>query len=72
MALKASLSPDGSRRAHRQTAGTLTLGDLEVRRLGYGAMRITGPGSIEHLEEDVAAAALQLSDGEFSALNAAA
>ncbi|HXV05819.1 MAG TPA: aldo/keto reductase [Solirubrobacterales bacterium] len=27
------------------TAGTLRLGgDLEVRRLGYGAMRITGPG----------------------------
>ena len=25
-------------------AGTLTLGDLEVDRLGYGAMRITGPG----------------------------
>ena len=26
-------------------AGTLTLGgDLEVRRLGYGAMRITGSG----------------------------
>jgi pyridoxine 4-dehydrogenase len=27
-----------------ETAGTLALGDLEVRRLGYGAMRITGPG----------------------------
>lgn len=28
-----------------ETAGTLRLGgDLEVRRLGYGAMRITGPG----------------------------
>jgi pyridoxine 4-dehydrogenase len=25
-------------------AGTLTLGDLTVNRLGYGAMRITGPG----------------------------
>jgi len=25
-------------------AGTLMLGDLEVDRLGYGAMRITGPG----------------------------
>jgi pyridoxine 4-dehydrogenase len=25
-------------------AGTITLGDLEVSRLGYGAMRITGPG----------------------------
>jgi pyridoxine 4-dehydrogenase len=27
-----------------ETAGTLTLGDLEVRRLGFGAMRITGSG----------------------------
>jgi pyridoxine 4-dehydrogenase len=27
-----------------ETVGTLTLGDLEVRRLGYGAMRITGEG----------------------------
>jgi pyridoxine 4-dehydrogenase len=26
------------------TAGTLRLGDLEVRRLGFGAMRITGEG----------------------------
>ena len=26
------------------TAGTLRLGDLEVRRLGFGAMRITGDG----------------------------
>ncbi len=26
------------------TAGTVTLGDLEVRRLGFGAMRLTGPG----------------------------
>ncbi|MDQ2960879.1 MAG: aldo/keto reductase [Candidatus Dormibacteraeota bacterium] len=26
------------------SAGTVTLGDLEVRRLGYGAMRITGQG----------------------------
>jgi len=25
-------------------AGTITLGDLEVDRLGFGAMRITGPG----------------------------
>ena len=25
-------------------AGTLTIGDLEVDRLGFGAMRITGPG----------------------------
>jgi pyridoxine 4-dehydrogenase len=28
-----------------ETAGTARLGDLEVRRLGYGAMRITGPGT---------------------------
>lgn len=27
-----------------ETAGTVTLGDLEVRRLGFGAMRITGEG----------------------------
>jgi pyridoxine 4-dehydrogenase len=27
-----------------ETAGTLRLGDLEVRRLGFGAMRITGEG----------------------------
>jgi aryl-alcohol dehydrogenase-like predicted oxidoreductase len=26
------------------SAGTIELGDLRVRRLGYGAMRITGPG----------------------------
>jgi pyridoxine 4-dehydrogenase len=25
-------------------AGTFTLGDMEVRRMGFGAMRITGPG----------------------------
>jgi aryl-alcohol dehydrogenase-like predicted oxidoreductase len=25
-------------------AGTITIGDLEVGRLGYGAMRITGRG----------------------------
>lgn len=27
-----------------QLSGTLTLGDLTVNRLGYGAMRLTGPG----------------------------
>jgi aryl-alcohol dehydrogenase-like predicted oxidoreductase len=27
-----------------ESVGTLTLGDLEVRRLGFGAMRITGEG----------------------------
>jgi pyridoxine 4-dehydrogenase len=27
-----------------QASGTFRLGDLEVRRMGYGAMRITGPG----------------------------
>ena len=25
-----------------ESVGTLTLGDIEVRRLGFGAMRITG------------------------------
>jgi pyridoxine 4-dehydrogenase len=28
----------------KETAGTLRLGDLEVKRLGFGAMRITGEG----------------------------
>jgi pyridoxine 4-dehydrogenase len=27
-----------------ETAGTITIGDRTVRRLGFGAMRITGPG----------------------------
>jgi pyridoxine 4-dehydrogenase len=27
-----------------RAAGTFILGDMEVRRMGYGAMRITGPG----------------------------
>jgi aryl-alcohol dehydrogenase-like predicted oxidoreductase len=27
-----------------ESVGTLRLGDLEVRRLGFGAMRVTGPG----------------------------
>src|SRR6186713_910549 len=27
-----------------ETAGTLTVGERRVRRLGFGAMRITGPG----------------------------
>ncbi len=27
-----------------ETAGTMTLGDRTVRRLGYGAMRVTGRG----------------------------
>src|SRR3954470_17558689 len=27
-----------------RAAGAFTLGDMEVRRMGYGAMRITGPG----------------------------
>ena len=29
--------------ATAQTAGTLQLGDLSVNRLGYGAMRLSGP-----------------------------
>src|ERR687898_3618880 len=28
------------------TAGTVTLGDLTVNRMGFGAMRLTGPGVI--------------------------
>ena len=27
-----------------QAAGTFTLGDMEVRRMGFGAMRLTGRG----------------------------
>ena len=27
-------------------AGTVTLGDLTVNRMGFGAMRLTGPGVI--------------------------
>ena len=27
-----------------ENAGTIEIGDRRVRRLGYGAMRITGPG----------------------------
>src|SRR5256886_4254145 len=27
-----------------QAAGTFTLGDMEVRRMGFGAMRVTGRG----------------------------
>jgi pyridoxine 4-dehydrogenase len=30
--------------ATAQQAGTFTLGDMEVRRMGFGAMRLTGPG----------------------------
>jgi aryl-alcohol dehydrogenase-like predicted oxidoreductase len=100
------------------SAGTLTIGgDLEVRRLGYGAMRITGKGvwgppedpdearavlrrvaeahgastgqvalawllrrspvvvpipgtsSVAHLEENVAATDIELSDAELEALD---
>lgn len=29
---------------HMQPAGTFMLGDLSVRRLGYGAMQLAGPG----------------------------
>src|SRR3954464_10948288 len=30
--------------ATAHASGTFRLGELEVRRMGYGAMRITGPG----------------------------
>ena len=36
-------------------AGTFRLGDLEVRRLGFGAMRITGPGVWGEPEDPAAA-----------------
>lgn len=93
-------------------SGTFTIGgDLTVRRLGFGAMRITGPGiwgepadlaearrvltrlpsqvalswvlrrspvmlpipgtgQVKHLEENTAAAALELSPEDFAALDA--
>jgi pyridoxine 4-dehydrogenase len=34
----------GTVSGNEATLGTLRLGDLPVRRLGFGAMRITGPG----------------------------
>ena len=43
-----------------ESVGTLTLGDLEVRRLGFGAMRITGEGAWgEPAEHDGALAVLR-------------
>jgi len=43
-----------------ESVGTLTLGDLEVRRLGFGAMRITGEGVWgEPAEHDEALAVLR-------------
>jgi pyridoxine 4-dehydrogenase len=45
----------GTIRLEDATAGTMTLGDLTVRRLGFGAMRITGP-SIWGPPDDVGAA----------------
>jgi aryl-alcohol dehydrogenase-like predicted oxidoreductase len=68
-------------------AGTFTIGgDLTVNRLGYGAMRITGPGtwgppvdkvilpipgtsSIKHLEENIAAASLELPQAAYDELS---
>jgi pyridoxine 4-dehydrogenase len=37
-------SHSGTVSSNEATLGTLRLGDLTVRRLGFGAMRITGPG----------------------------
>jgi pyridoxine 4-dehydrogenase len=92
------------RRTTAAAAGTVDVGgDLTVNRLGYGAMRITGPGiwgdppdpdraraalrravwllarspqmlpipgsgSPEHVEQNVAAAGIELSPDEFTAI----
>ena len=68
-------------------AGTIDVGgDLTINRLGFGAMRITGPGiarspqilpipgsgSPEHVEQNVAAASIELSPDEISAITKAA
>lgn len=39
-------------------SGTFTIGDLEVVRLGFGAMRVTGPGIWDYPEDREAALAL--------------
>src|SRR5437660_21579 len=45
MSSKMTMDTDTGLKADARAAGTLTLGgDLNVRRLGFGAMRITGPG----------------------------
>jgi pyridoxine 4-dehydrogenase len=45
MSLKTTMDRDTSLKADAKAAGTLMLGgDLKVRRLGFGAMRIAGPG----------------------------
>jgi hypothetical protein len=48
-------------------SGTFMLGDKLVRRLGYGAMHLSGPGIfgppiLAHLRENLAAVELSLSD----------
>jgi len=46
----------------------LKVGDLAVNRLGFGAMRVCGPG-IWGPPADRAAASLQLSAADLAALN---
>jgi aryl-alcohol dehydrogenase-like predicted oxidoreductase len=49
-------------------AGTWKLGDLSVNRRGFGAMRLPGTGNPDHLEENVAAAAIHLSADDLARL----
>ncbi len=46
-------------------------GDLTVNRLGSGAMRIPGSGDPEHVEQNVAAAAIELTAEEIGAITLA-
>src|SRR5947209_293286 len=51
------------------TAGTFTIGDRPVRRLGFGAMRITGPGiwgPPEDIEESIGAIAELRDEGKVA------
>jgi pyridoxine 4-dehydrogenase len=53
-------------------AGTFELGDRTVDRLGLGAMRLTGTGDLGHLEQNVAAAALRLTEDDLARLGSLA
>jgi hypothetical protein len=61
-------------------SGSFTIGaDLTVNRLVFGSMRLTGKGvwgepgtsTVAHLEDNIAAATVELSDEDFEALAAA-
>lgn len=49
-------------------AGTLELGDLGVRLLAKSPLMLPGTSSVEHLEENVAAADLHLTDTDLATL----